>query len=113
MSLLVAILVVGASAAGIALTIRAVLADWLPLWLLVKPFSCDLCMSFWGALGFVVLRDGVAWSSLWSVPGAVALSVLVLKTHARLADVSAAPIDGWATLPESHQSGDTAPDDKE
>lgn len=104
------IAVIGLSAAGAALVIRAVIPT---LWLLVKPFSCDLCLSWWGSLAIAVLRGGADWSALWPVPGAVAMSVLALKTHARLADVSAAPIDGWATLPESHQSGDTAPDAKE
>jgi hypothetical protein len=112
-SLLIDIAETGMSAAGAAFVVRAVLADWLPRWLLLKPFSCDLCMSWWGSLAFAGVHGGADWPSLWPVPGAVALSLLVLKTHARLADVSAAPIDGWATLPEHPHSGDTAPEAKE
>ena len=40
------VLVVGLMSAGLTLVARALAPQ---LWLLHKPLSCDLCMSWWGA----------------------------------------------------------------
>jgi hypothetical protein len=58
MSLLTLALLVGLAAAGATATVRAVVADRWPLWLLEKPLSCDLCMSWWCSLALTVLLLG-------------------------------------------------------
>lgn len=101
----------GFAAAGLALVIRAVVPT---LWLLVKPFSCDLCMSWWGSVAFTGLRVvGQGVSTIDALPdlfGSVATSVVVLKVVGKLSDVGASPVGDWTpTLPETHVSGDTFP----
>ena len=109
MTALADIAVTGLSAAGAALVVRAVLAEWLPLWLLVKPFSCDLCMSWWGSVAFSALAHGPTFDAAWPVLGGTAASVLTLKVVNHLSGIDGLP----ATLPESPLSGDTQPDFKE
>jgi len=87
MTLLAMIFAVGLCAAGSALIVRAVVPQ---LWLMAKPFSCDLCMSWWSAVvssvavatldGAGPLTAGVA------AVGGTALSVVLLKATNRLDD---------------------------
>lgn len=81
-------LALGLIAAGITSVVRAVVPQ---IWLLVKPFACDLCMSWWSAwLGAIALQihDPVSfWSVLPAVLGAVPVSLLTLKVVGRLSDV--------------------------
>jgi len=87
MSFLSMILAVGLCAAGSALIVRSVVPQ---LWLMVKPFSCDLCMSWWSSIvasvavatldGAGPLTAGVA------AVGGTAVSVLLLKATNRLDD---------------------------
>jgi hypothetical protein len=111
MSTLADIAVTGLSAAGGAFVVRAVLADWLPLWLLSKPFSCDLCMSWWGSVGFAAVRWGSerGIDAAWPILGGTAASMAVLKVVSHLTDIDGIP----ATLPDQPLSGDTRSDSKE
>jgi len=82
---------VGLAAAGLAQVARALA----PLSILTrKPVSCDLCMSWWGALlATAVTRP---WPLTWRevalagvvVLAGVAVSLLVLKTTTKLRDVA-------------------------
>lgn len=111
MNTLTDIAMTGLSAAGAAFVTRAVLAEWLPLGLLVKPFSCDLCMSWWGSVVFAAVRWGneCGVDAAWPVLGGTAASMTVLKIVGHLTN-----IDGIsATLPEHPLSGNTLPDAKE
>lgn len=87
MTLLATILAVGLCAAGSALIVRAVVPQ---LWLMVKPFSCDLCMSWWSSLvasAAIATIDGtgILTASVAAV-GGTAVSVVALKTANRLDD---------------------------
>ena len=50
MSLLPLAFVLGLAAAGAVAVVRAVVQEVRPLWLLAKPLSCDLCMSWWSSV---------------------------------------------------------------
>ena len=87
---LAAILTLGLFAAGLALILRAVAPQ---PWLLHKPLSCDLCMSWWGSVVGAAVRFGGAvgvdsdMSLITVAPAvvaAVAVSVVVLKSINRL-----------------------------
>lgn len=60
------------------------------LWLMVKPWSCDLCMSWWSAwLGVVIksVNDYVPLDqAIFAVPASVGLSVLMVKAANRLGE---------------------------
>lgn len=82
------IIVAGLFAAGLTSIIRAVLPVTL---LIVKPFSCDLCMSFWcSGIGMALFgQQATSFSEarrflLTPTIAAVAVSLLVLKTITRL-----------------------------
>ncbi len=86
MTLFVAILIAGLCAAGATAVIRAVVPQ---LWLLFKPFSCDLCMSWWTALGTTAILavdsdDLRGVSAALTVLGGVAVALLVTKAANRL-----------------------------
>lgn len=87
MALLTTILAVGLIAAGLTQVVRAVVPQQ---WLLNKPLSCDLCMSWWSSLaGVVVAAVGgtVAWPAApLVVPGSVAVSLLTLKAISRMGE---------------------------
>jgi hypothetical protein len=79
------IIATGAAAAGVAHVVRAIAP--IP-WLMRKPLSCDLCMSWWTSLAF-----GVMWSidmgsctvdGAMQVFGGVGVSVALLKLTQRL-----------------------------
>ena len=86
-ALLSTILALGLIAAGLTSVIRAVVPQ---SFLLIRPFSCDLCMSWWsslvGATGLVLLDQADMRLAVASVLGAVAVSVLVLKKINRLSE---------------------------
>ena len=87
-----AALLVGLFAAGTAMIARALAPT---LWLLVKPLSCDLCMSWWGSLlgaGLGSLSNLCQTANglpdlVVIVGAAVAVSVVTLKTASKLTDV--------------------------
>lgn len=78
---------IGLMAAGAALITRALVPQH---WLLVKPFSCDLCMSWWGSLVSSVVAGAVgghtSLASLCAALGGTAVSVVVLKAANRLGE---------------------------
>lgn len=90
--ILFAALLVGLFAAGATQIIRALVPT---LWLLVKPLSCDLCMSWWGSLAGAGLgsltkccQTANGLPDLVIIVGAaVAVSVVTLKTVGKLTDV--------------------------
>lgn len=86
--LLFGVLILGLAAATVATIVRAFVP---PLWLLVKPWSCDLCMSWWSSLVIspIVnsrLAPGLPMS-LVVVLAAAAVSMLVLKINSKLSDI--------------------------
>jgi hypothetical protein len=101
---LLAILAIGFAAAGLALVVRALVPT---LWLLIKPFSCDLCMSWWGSVVFTLLAGEWSVDALTGLFGGVAVSVAMLKVVSSLSDVGAAPPP---TLSDSPDLGDTFPE---
>lgn len=90
---LTAILTLGLFAAGLTLILRAVAPQ---PWLLHKPLSCDLCMSWWGSVVGALVQLVGAGSGAGeaasvsiaavapAVVAAVAVSVLLLKAINRL-----------------------------
>lgn len=91
-SLFLLALLIGLAASTATTIVRAVVPT---LWLLIKPFSCDLCMSWWLSLAISVSRDH--WRGL-EIPdralvtfAAVAISITVLKIHNRLSDIGTPP----------------------
>ena len=86
--ILLAVLTCGLAAAGFTASFRAVVQDHKPAWLLVKPLSCDLCMSFWSSLLFVatlVVAESVPLAHApLAVFGAVGVSLLSVKAATRL-----------------------------
>lgn len=87
MTLLAIALVVGLCAAGATLVVRAVVPQ---LWLMVKPFACDLCMSWWSSLVASVVVGGIegrgALTAMVSALAGTAVSVVILKAVNRLDD---------------------------
>ena len=88
------ILYLGLAAAGLTATVRALLDSTSPALLLTKPFSCDLCMSFWCSLALAAVAPGsmpygtapgVALTAFGTtVLGAVATALVVTKVANRL-----------------------------
>ena len=89
MTILALAIVCGLAAAGMAATARVLAQDYgRAEWLLVKPLSCDLCLSFWGSLFAVLLA---AAAEPISVPaamlagfGSIGVSLLAIKAAMRL-----------------------------
>lgn len=89
MSLLVLVLVGGLVAAGLTATARTLAQDYgRPEWLLAKPLSCDLCMSFWGSVaavgGFAMSESVSLIPAMLAVFGAVGVSLVAVKAAGRL-----------------------------
>ena len=63
MSFLSLVFVLGFAAAGAVAVVRAVVQELRPLWLLAKPLSCDLCMSWWASVGLVLFALAVGHAS--------------------------------------------------
>lgn len=91
-ALFFAALLLGLAAAAAATIIRAFVPQ---LWLLFKPWSCDLCMSWWCSLALSVLVTVYADLALVIVPilllASTAVSMTVLKIHNRLSDLGLPP----------------------
>lgn len=85
--LLTTILAVGLIAAGVASVVRAVAPQE---WLLHKPLSCDLCMSWWSSFvmtAWVHVLEKPPFPFLVSVIfGATMVSIVALKTANRLGE---------------------------
>lgn len=90
MSLLGAVFVVGLAASGITAIIRAVVQEIRPTLLLVKPLSCDLCMSWWSSVVVTICllaaREVHGLQSVVAILGGVGVSLLSVKTANRLSD---------------------------
>lgn len=78
----------GIAASGTTLVARALAPQ---AWLLVRPLSCDLCMSWWGSVAFVsaAMLDPAfsaaspgEWAQL--LFGSTAIAVVVTKVSNRL-----------------------------
>lgn len=83
------ILVCGLSSAGITAVARTVAQDYgKPEWLLAKPLSCDLCMSWWGSvvsIGLSSLSESVSPSAaMLAVLGSVGVGLVTVKAASRL-----------------------------
>lgn len=84
-----ALLATGLAASGFTFVVRAIVDEMNPMWLLHKPFSCDLCMNWWPSLGLGV------WQAIdhslgpgecaQLVLGATAVGVVTTKVANRLA----------------------------
>lgn len=79
----------GLAAAGLTAAIRVGVQDHIgEAWLLRKPLSCDLCMSFWGsvaAVGGFALSESVSLiSAMLAVFGSVGVSLVAVKAASRL-----------------------------
>lgn len=88
-SLLALAVVCGLAAAGFTAVVRVGIQDHGKVeWLLLKPFSCDLCMSLWGSIGAVgayALSESVSLvSAMLAVSGSVGVSLLAVKAASRL-----------------------------
>ena len=87
--MLTLILVCGLSSAGITAIARTVAQDYgKPEWLLAKPLSCDLCMSWWGSvasMGLAALSESVSPSAaMLAVLGSVGVGLVTVKAASRL-----------------------------
>lgn len=85
MSLHEVIASVGLGASGVTAIIRAVVPQ---TWLLHKPLSCDLCMSWWSSLALTATLATVEPMSIAQsvvvVTGGVGAALLLTKTANRL-----------------------------
>jgi hypothetical protein len=90
MSLLALALLLGLVAAGSVDVIRAVLMEVRPMWLLVKPWSCSLCMSWWcsvAAVTFYGVTIGLTVpDALLATLASTAVSLGVVRGSNRLAE---------------------------
>ena len=71
------ILVLGLAAAGAVAVVRAVVQEVRPMWLLLKPLSCDLCMSWWASVAVVLFALIIEALALPVAPLAVLASTAV------------------------------------
>jgi hypothetical protein len=71
------ILVLGLAAAGAVAVVRAVVQEVRPIWLLEKPLSCDLCMSWWASVAVVLFALVIEALALPVAPLAVLASTAV------------------------------------
>jgi hypothetical protein len=90
MSLLPLALVLGLAAAGAVAVVRAVAMELRPMWLLSKPLSCDLCMSWWASIAVAVfaLAAGLleATASPLAVLASTAVSLACVRGSNRLSE---------------------------
>lgn len=88
MSLLTLVIVLGLATSGLTAVVRAVIDSANPLWLLEKPFSCDLCMSWWSSIaltGAWAAHEGIALvPGMLAVLGSVGVALTVTKAATRL-----------------------------
>jgi hypothetical protein len=71
------VVVLGLAAAGAVAVVRAVVQELRPMWLLVKPLSCDLCMSWWASVAVVLFALVVGRLAAPDAPLAVLASTAV------------------------------------
>ena len=90
MSLLALSVFLGLVAAGSVAVLRAIVMDVRPMWMLVRPWACDLCCSWWCSVAAVTFY-GIAIGL--TVPDAVlatlastAVSLAVVRGSNRLAE---------------------------
>lgn len=91
LALLCLTVVCGFSTAGIVAIARTVAQDYgRPEWLLRKPLSCDLCMSFWGSaasVGLAALSESVSpAAAMLAGLGSVGVGLVTVKTASRLSE---------------------------
>lgn len=104
-------LLIGFAAATSAIIVR----EFVPaLWLLRRPFSCDLCMSWWMSVGLYVFDLTRAPWPVYNPPlvvlAATLLSIVLLKVVNRLSEVTFAPSHEATEPPHlasSSEEGDT------
>jgi hypothetical protein len=79
------VLLMGLAAAGLVAIARALAPT---LWLIHKPLSCDLCMSWWSSLivyGMWHAKEPQPIHlALLAIPASVAVSLVVTKAAIRL-----------------------------
>lgn len=88
-ALLALVVVAGLGAAGFTAVVRTGIQDHGRVeWLLLKPFSCDLCMSLWGSImsvaGFAMTESVSLGSAMLAVSGSVGVSLVAIKAAVRL-----------------------------
>jgi hypothetical protein len=91
----------GLTSAGTASVIRAVVPA---TWLLVKPFSCDLCISFWPSFAQAMwaIHQGCGnVDSGRALLGATMISILAIK--------SAHKLTAGGLMPFLQEAGSDAP----
>lgn len=85
MSLQDTVSAIGLGASGLTAIVRAVVPQ---TWLLHKPLSCDLCMSWWSSLALTATLATVEpmsiAQSVVTVAGGVGGALLLTKTANRL-----------------------------
>jgi hypothetical protein len=84
-SVLATVVTVGLAASGVTAIARALAPV---TWLLVKPLSCDLCMSWWSSLaitGTLLLSEPISLAqSVAVVTGGVGVALVTTKAANRL-----------------------------
>jgi hypothetical protein len=79
-------LTLGLAAAGATFVVRAVADSVRPTLLLIKPFSCDLCMNWWSSLALVAIDPADSFGECAQlVLASTAIGVVTTKVSNRLA----------------------------
>lgn len=90
MSFLPLVVALGLAAAGAVAVVRAVVMDRWPMWMLDKPLSCDLCMSWWASVAAVLYALIIEALALPVAPlavmGATAVSLACVRGSNRLSE---------------------------
>lgn len=84
MNTLLMALFLGLAAAAAATIVRALVPT---LWLLIKPFSCDLCMSWWSSLALGLMAYSDISYPIHVLLVATTTSMFTLKVLNRLSDI--------------------------
>lgn len=87
--ILAAAIVIALAASGLTAALRVIAQDHGKAeWLLEKPFSCDLCMSFWGSviftIAYVLRHPEQLWDAPVLVPASVGAALVFTKAANRL-----------------------------
>jgi hypothetical protein len=84
------VVVLGLAAAGAVAVVRAVVMDRWPMWMLEKPLSCDLCMSWWASVAVVLFALVAGRLDLLDAPlaalGSTAVSLATVRGSNRLSE---------------------------
>jgi hypothetical protein len=90
MNLLVLSLFLGLVAAGGVAVLRAIVMDVRPMWMLEKPWSCDLCCSWWcsvAAVTFYGIAIGLSVpEALLAVLASTGVSLATVRGSNRLSE---------------------------